>query len=234
MKKVLVDYSMTRDFSGWKLKEYALLAILIIVQLLAFTIHPTSYIALFGAICGAVCVVLVAKGKVTNYLFGAISSVIILVMALQARVYAEMPLQVFYIIVDIISVIVWFRASTDHTGSVKKANKFTSFKLLIPVFLWIFLADAAYLIISMLGDAQPLLDACTAGMGATAMILLLFRYRENFIFWFITNLLSIVLWFKAGQYTPAGFVFFILYCCYFANSIMGTFLWVGYSHNEDK
>lgn len=137
-------------------------------------------------------------------------------------------------IVDIISVIVWFRASGDNSGTVRKVRKLTGFELLYPVALWAVLSSAAYFIISVLGDAQPLLDAATAGMGATAMILLLFRFRENFMVWIVANLLSIILWFKAGQYTGVGFVFFIMYLMYFINSVMGNFLWFKLAKNPSS
>lgn len=87
-----MNYSLIKDFSHWKVGEYAVLVSLLIIQIVAFTISPTSYVALFGALCGATCVVLTAKAKVSNYLFGFISSIIILLTAFQARVFAEMPL----------------------------------------------------------------------------------------------------------------------------------------------
>ncbi len=219
-----MNYSLIKDFSHWKIREYALLFALLVIQTIAYMVSPTNIFSLFGTLCGATCVVLIAKGKISNYLFGFISSVIIFALAIQAKVYAEMPLQIFYIIVDIVSVIVWFKASSDHTGEVKKARALHGIERTYPVFLWAFFSLVAFYIVYFLGDSQPILDAATFGMGATAMILLLYRFRENFVIWFLTNLLSIVLWFKAGLST-ANYTVFVMYVLYLLNSINGIYLW---------
>lgn len=50
-------------------------------------------ITLVGGLAGIICVNLIAQGKVSNYIFGLISAVIIGYFGLVTRVYAEVLLQ---------------------------------------------------------------------------------------------------------------------------------------------
>jgi nicotinamide mononucleotide transporter len=204
----------------------------LVVQIIAFTLSPTNFITLLGGLCGATCVVLIAKGKAINYYFGFVSSVIILASALQAKVFAEIPLQIFFMVVDVVSLYVWYKASPLTRGSVKKARYLdkNSFLYVILLLFGFYLLSNG--IITLLGDPQPIIDAATFSIGATAMILLLFQFRENFWFWMLSNIFSIILWFKAGQYTGGNYALFVMYILYFCNSLYGTINWFKMSKKE--
>ena len=64
------------DFKGWETK-LLVLALMVGVQLIAFAINPSNWITLVGGLAGIICVNLIAQGKVSNYIFGLISAVII-------------------------------------------------------------------------------------------------------------------------------------------------------------
>jgi nicotinamide mononucleotide transporter len=204
----------------------------LVVQIIAFTLSPTNFITLLGGLCGATCVVLIAKGKVINYYFGFVSSIIILASALQAKVFAEIPLQIFFMVVDIVSLYVWYKVSPLTRGSVKKARSLNRKNILSVVFLLLGFFLAANGVITLLGDPQPIIDAVTFSIGATAMILLLFQFRENFWFWMLANICSIILWFKAGQYIGGNYALFVMYILYFCNSLYGTINWFKMSKKE--
>lgn len=99
---------LVNDFKGWETRSYLFLALMVGVQLIAFAINPSNWITLVGGLAGIICVNLIAQGKVSNYIFGLISAVIIGYFGLVTRVYAEVLLQSFYIIMDITGLYAWF------------------------------------------------------------------------------------------------------------------------------
>ncbi len=107
---------LVNDFKGWETRSYLFLALMVGVQLIAFAINPSNWITLVGGLAGIICVNLIAQGKVSNYIFGLISAVIIGYFGLVTRVYAEVLLQSFYIIMDITGLYAWLRASEDGSG----------------------------------------------------------------------------------------------------------------------
>ena len=58
--------------SGWKPFEVVWLALFIIAQIWAYVQAPDSWLAMISGISGILCVVLVSKGKISNYFFGLI------------------------------------------------------------------------------------------------------------------------------------------------------------------
>ena len=75
---------------------------------------------------------LIAQGKVSNYIFGLISAVIIGYFGLVTRVYAEVLLQSFYIIMDITGLYAWLRASEDGSGQVTEVKVLKVFSGCMP------------------------------------------------------------------------------------------------------
>ena len=79
-------------FMGRSLFQWLYLIVLSSVPLiLEFTQNTESHdwMSLFASWTGIVCVILVAEGRASNYLFGAINSAIYLILAMNATFYGE-------------------------------------------------------------------------------------------------------------------------------------------------
>jgi len=64
---------LKREFlSGWKPFEVIWLTLFVLAQIWAYIQAPDSWLAMISGISGILCVVLVSKGKISNYLFGLI------------------------------------------------------------------------------------------------------------------------------------------------------------------
>ena len=65
--------SLKREFfSGWRPFEVVWLVLFITAQMIAYYYDPQSLLSMISGIAGIICVVLVSKGKISNYLFGLI------------------------------------------------------------------------------------------------------------------------------------------------------------------
>ena len=58
--------------SGWKPFEVAWVVIFLAAQIIAYVLAPDRPLGMISGIAGILCVVLVSKGKISNYFFGLI------------------------------------------------------------------------------------------------------------------------------------------------------------------
>ncbi|VEI44367.1 nicotinamide mononucleotide transporter [Actinobacillus equuli] len=72
MNTQTVSNFVKQELSGWKPFEVIWLVAFIAAQVWAYVQAPDSILAMISGIAGIICVVLVSKGKVSNYLFGLI------------------------------------------------------------------------------------------------------------------------------------------------------------------
>ena len=64
-------------------------------------------------------------------------------------------------------------------------------------------------------DTQPYLDAYTTVPALVAQVLMILVYREHWFIWLAIDMLSIVLWLRAGDYCmTAQYVFWCANCLY--------------------
>jgi nicotinamide mononucleotide transporter len=223
---------IVKDFKDWKAKNYFFLGFMIIVQMIAFSLNPTSWITLLGSLAGIICVNLIAQGKASNYLFGLVSALIIGYFGFKTSVYAEVLLQGFYIIMDITGLYAWLKSSEDGSGTVTKVKTLKGIQWLYAVIVWGIIGIATYFLLGFVNDAQPMLDAITFSVSATAMLLMIKRYQSQFVFWLLGNIFSIVLWFQAGTHAGGDYAIFIMYCMYTFNSIFGMINWLRIKNNN--
>ncbi|MBO0440696.1 nicotinamide riboside transporter PnuC [Candidatus Enterococcus ikei] len=214
------------DFKGWERKNYLFLLMMISVQLIAFVFNPSSWITLVGGLSGIICVNLIAQGKASNYIFGFISALIIGYFGFKTRVYAEVLLQSFYIIMDITGLYTWLKVSEDGSGNVTDVKTLKGIQWLYAGLVWLAIGVIAYYLLGFVNDAQQTLDAVTFSVSATGMLLMIKRYQSQFVFWLLGNVFSIILWFRAGSHAGGDYALFVMYCMYTINSIYGMIHWL--------
>jgi len=214
------------DFKGWERKNYLFLLTMIGVQLVAFSFNPSNWITLVGGLSGIICVNLIAQGKASNYIFGFISALIIGYFGFKTRVYAEVLLQSFYIIMDITGLYAWLKASEDGSGNVTDVKTLRGIQWLYAGLVWLAIGMIAYFLLGFVNDAQQTLDAITFSVSATGMLLMIKRYQSQFVFWLLGNIFSLVLWFRAGTHAGGDYALFVMYCMYTFNSIYGMIHWL--------
>ena len=97
--KILKDW--TRFELGW-------LLIFTMINLYLFFAWEDSLIGLISSISGMLCVVLVAKGKISNYYFGIIQTATYAYISYTYGLYGEVMLNgLFYLPVQFIGIYLW-------------------------------------------------------------------------------------------------------------------------------
>ena len=76
------------------------------------------------------------------------------------------------------------------------------------------------LTLTFLGGEKPFLDALTTTLAFIAQILMVLRYRENWIVWFIMNIICVILFVNTGNWCMvAQYVFWTV------NTVYGYYQW---------
>lgn len=197
-------------------------------------VNEFNLIGSLASVSGVICVVLVAKRSMSNYLFGIINVSLYAYISYKASIYGDFFLNAFYYLpMQFIGWFMWMkgRGGYDNKGKVDSTLvKSKSMSLKNRVFLGLFCLIAVLFIGVLLqqytSDAQPYKDSFTTVLSVVAMFLMVRKYMEQWFLWCMVNIVSVVMWmyvWHSGDTHAALMV--IMWIFYLANSINGLRVW---------
>lgn len=188
-----------------------------------------------AGITGVLCVVLVAKGSIWNYLFGLINVSLYAYISYKASLYGDAALNaLYYLPMQFIGWWQWRKrgaavteASSDGNGVQVKARRFDWKQRAILAASCVVAVVAGGFILKYFGDPQPFKDSTTTVLSIIAQALMALAFMEQWALWIITNVVSVVMWIVCvtrGE-AHAG-VMVIMWVFYLLNSINGMRVWL--------
>ncbi len=188
-----------------------------------------------AGIAGVLCVVLVAKGSIWNYLFGIINVSLYAYISYKAALYGDAVLNAFYYVpMQFIGYWQWKRrgaalteAEAGGNGVQVKARRFTWRQRAILALGCAAAVIAGGFILKHFGDPQPFKDSTTTILSIVAQALMALAFMEQWALWIITNVVSVAMWVICvvrGE-AHAG-VMVIMWVFYLLNSINGFRVWL--------
>ena len=188
-----------------------------------------------AGIAGVLCVVLVAKGSIWNYLFGIINVSMYAYISYKASLYGDAVLNAFYYVpMQFIGWWQWRRrgaavsqAEAGGNGVQVKARRFTwKQRALLAAFCVMAVIGVGF-ILKHFGDPQPFKDSTTTVLSIVAQALMALAFMEQWALWIITNVVSVVMWcicVARGEAHAAVMV--IMWTFYLLNSLNGFRVWL--------
>lgn len=213
----------------WTTFEKLWLIIFTLINIYLFFAWDDTILGLITSISGMLCVVLVAKGKVSNYYFGIIQTGTYAYIAYSYGLYGEVMLNaLFYFPLQFVGIYLWKQHTTDRKikGEDIQINVLTKKGWIgtSASFLAIFILYA--LLLKKLGGNVVWIDSATTTLSVIAQILMLKRYTQQWLFWIAVNVLSIVLWLKALILQGGNDVsMLVMWSAFLINSIYGYYNW---------
>ncbi|MED3553130.1 nicotinamide riboside transporter PnuC [Cytobacillus praedii] len=213
----------------WTIFEKLWLIIFTLINIYLFFAWDDTILGLITSISGMLCVVLVAKGKVSNYYFGIIQTGTYAYIAYGYGLYGEVMLNaLFYFPLQFVGIYLWKQHTTDRKikGEDIQINVLTKKGWIgtIVSFLAIFILYA--FLLKKLGGNVVWIDSATTTLSVIAQILMLKRYTQQWLFWIAVNVLSIVLWLKALILQGGNDVsMLVMWSAFLINSIYGYYNW---------
>lgn len=225
------------DYSSWQ------------SVLLNWVISPAS------AISGIVCVVLVAKGKLSNYLWGLVNCVAYGYVAYMSGYYGDAIINIFFMLpFQLIGFLWWkkhLKSGSKTDVIMRKLNwkqalavTVTGIGATLLVGIGLFNVDNwfvnvmkrnvsiysyidAVFHVKLLG---PIFDASTEVLQVVATVLMTLAYAEQWLLWIVINILSVVMWVSVIIAEPTSLPWaiptLIMWVAYLVNSFYGYIVWL--------
>ena len=216
---------MKKIFKKFSLFEWAML-----ISVIGFTIYfalidkesTKLYLIIDGiaAICGIFCVVLCAKGKKSQYIWGLINVIGYIIIAFLNKYYGEVMLNaLYYLPSQFLGYYLWNKHENKKTENVKgkKLNIKQTLVLLVCTGLSIFLYK---LLLDYLGGNNTILDSASTMISIIANTLMLLRYREQWLLWIIIDMITVVMWILMKDY-----IMVTMWAVYLINAFYGYINW---------
>lgn len=180
----------------------------------------TTWLEFVAVVFGILSVVYSRAENILVYPTGLINTTLYIYLSVQAGLYAEASVNGYYTIMSIAGWIWWSRKKTDGAHQLRiSGSSDTEWRnaLLFFAFFWMALW---WLLSRFTNSTVPMADAFAAASAYTGMWLMARKKLENWIWWIITNIASIPLYFSKG------FVFTSFqYLAFLALAVMGYVEW---------
>lgn len=188
-----------------------------------------------AGITGVLCVVLVAKGSIWNYLFGLVNVSLYAYISYKAALYGDAALNAFYYLpMQFIGYWQWRKrgaaiseAEADGRGVQVKARRLNWKQRLVMAAGCTAAVVAVGFILRHFGDPQPFKDSTTTVLSIVAQAMMALAFMEQWALWIITNIISVAMWVICvvrGEAHAAVMV--IMWIFYLLNSVNGLRVWL--------
>lgn len=188
-----------------------------------------------ASVAGVLCVVLVAKGSIWNYLFGIVNVSLYAYISYKAALYGDAALNAFYYVpMQFIGWWQWRRrgaavseAEAAGKGVQVRARRFSWRQRAVLAAGCLAAVVAGGFLLRYFGDPQPFKDSTTTVLSIVAQALMALAFMEQWVLWIITNIVSVVMWTICvirGEAHAAVMV--IMWSFYLLNSINGFRVWL--------
>lgn len=216
---------LKEECSGWKKWEviWLIFANLIILGVSAYL--GDNALGIITSMTGVTCVILVGKGKMSNYIFGTVNVLLYAMTAWKARYYGDVMLNLlYYFPTNIIGWFVWMRHVDKESNEVYKERMTVKQDIIVTLISIIGIFAYSY-ILKLLGGNLPLVDSMSTVLSIVAQILMIKRYTEQWIVWIVVDVVSVIMWIAALFGEGQSIAVLMMWAVYLANAIIMFVKW---------
>ena len=184
-----------------------------LIQMTVFLFTKDSYLSFISGLAGVFSVVLCSEKSVSGFYFWSFLQIItFVIICFQEQLWGKLAENAFYFITMLVGLIIWSRNKREEKVVPREMKIHSLLILCLVNVLGIILVS---LWLDRMNDSMPCMDSFTTVTAVIAQILMITRYREQWIFWFAVDIASIVLWASIGNYYMViQYVFWTLNCFY--------------------
>ncbi len=170
-------------------------------------------------------ILLAGRNSIHTWWTGIIGCVLFGVLFYDARLYADVALQVFFLATSISGWWAWLHGRRGEPLPITRSGV----RLLLTLFVAGVLTTVAYgsLLFYYTDAYSPYVDSAVLMFSVVAQFLLMRRKLETWLFWLLVNTISVPLFASRGLYLTAG-----LYAVYWVNALVSWFVWRGRMGDE--
>ncbi|MGV8087136.1 MAG: nicotinamide riboside transporter PnuC [Candidatus Woesearchaeota archaeon] len=231
--KTYLDFSL--GFKNWNLFEKIWLFTFTLINIYLFIAWSDTWIGLTASITGMLCVVLTAKGKISSFYWGIINIFTYSYIAYKSAYYGDMLLNLLYFLpMAFVGIYFW----TKNTRKAKEEKE-----VLIRTLTWkekgiwlliaIIVAFIFGLFLKFLNGTLPFVDSVTTVCSIVATILLTKRVTDQWLYWIIVDIWSIVMWVHIFLRDGNQISMLVMWSAFLVNAIYGYYNWKKMERNQN-
>lgn len=182
-----------------------------------------NYVEIFGAVTGIVYVFLEIRQALWLWPIGIITSAVYIWIFFTGKLYADMSLQGYYLVISCLGWYWWLRGAGKKGNDVKalSVSRIDLKTAMILTFIFIILYIVMWFILSKLTDSPvPEVDSFIASLSIVATWMLARKIFEHWLLWIVVNSVAVILFIFRGLYPTV-----ILYIVYLIMSFVGYVEW---------
>jgi nicotinamide mononucleotide transporter len=173
-------------------------------------IRNTSWLEFIAVVTGIASVVFSRKENILVFPIGIISTVIFIYLYITHGLYADASVNFYYTVMSIIGWFMWARKKDNNTKLIITGSDKKDWQQAIIFFIvcWIIL----FTVLKKFTDSTvPQADAFTSAAALTGMWLMNKKKLENWVWWLITDIVSIPLnFYKHLAFTSFQYLIFLV------------------------
>lgn len=199
----MIYENIKKSFRELKWYEYLMGAIMIFIAARAMVMgfatgsadgNPPwlTVINFISAVCGVICIFFTAKANISNFVFASVNTIVYAIYLVYWHIWGTALLEiVFYIPMNFVSWYFWAKHRDQEMTQKTKSKRLTLLQNGACAAVVVASALIYHGILVKVGGEVAWFDAFTLSIGILATILELLRYREQYIWWIVTDIVSI-------------------------------------------
>lgn len=210
---------------NWNLFEIIWLSTFSFIAIMLTVVWGDTLLGFSAFITGVLCVVFAAKGNILTYVFGMYNTFAYAYLAYTNGLYGEVGLNLlFFIPMNVIGFIMWKK---KMNGNEVKMRDMKVNKLIIVLGLAVLAIIALGYGLSMIeGQNSPYIDATTNILSIIATILMVLRFKEQWVMYIILNIFTVFMWsMRTINGSEDGTMMIVMWSAYLINAFYGYYTW---------
>lgn len=235
LKEAFNFKNIGKELLALKLKEKIFLSILIIAQIIVFSItNKFDVVSWFGLATGIITMinlVLVNRGFITNYFWGLLSTIVWLGVSLSNHLFGDIYSQLFYLVMQFVGIYFWYKElknenQDNEVGHSINGRDITLVQSILAIIFTIVIYSIVYYTSSHAGGSQVLLDSSLLPLAIIGQVLMTYGYKSQWYAWILLDMINVVIWFNQFNAGVAGASsMFVLQIMMLLNAFYGAYLW---------
>lgn len=183
---------------------------------------------LLGLIFGLLAVILLIKENILTWPAGILYCFISLYIFLEAKLYQDFGLTIFFLVMNIYGWYSWRKPKDILADKLSITKTDLNSWLVLSLIAVVYILSTGYLFNRFTDASLPYADATTTGLSLIAMWMTAKKKLENWILWFVVDILATIV------YVIKGIDFYaLLYFIYIGLAVIGYLNWRKLYHQQE-
>lgn len=187
-----------------------------------------NWLGLIGFLSGILCVWLLIRENILTFPIGLLYSVITVVVMFNNRLYADVLLNLYYVLMNAYGWWFWLRGDLDRrheTEQVQVAEMPKRLRLIVLVISLFGIGLMGWYFDNYTDADLAYPDSFTTTVSFVAMWMSAHKYLESWLLWFVVNVVSVGLYLLKAQEDAQLYFYVGLYAVYIWMAVIGWRTW---------